>query len=297
MPESGVTDNHSTDHRPSTDSYSLPADVQSDGTIGGEMEALAAVMRRLRAEDGCPWDRAQTHESLRTYLLEETYEVISAIDAGDMAELRDELGDLLLQVVFHGQIASENGSFSVVESIRAIREKMIRRHPHVFGGNKLETPDEVRDLWEKIKSEDKGESEKTKSALSGVPVALSALTRAFRVQEKMAGVGFDWPDAAGALEKLSEEMDEVTEAVLSGDRDQAEEELGDLLFSAVNAARLAGFAAEDALRRSTEKVISRFKTIERLTGQDGHSVHDLSLEKLDVYWDKAKEIEQQAKHS
>ncbi len=297
MPESGVTDNHSTNHRPLPDPSDLPADVHGDGTAGGEMEALVAVMKHLRAKDGCPWDRAQTHESLRPYLLEETYEVLSAIDAGDMDELRDELGDLLLQLVFHAEIEVEKGGFTAADSIRAIREKLIRRHPHVFGERKLNTPEQVRDVWEKIKLADKGETDTPKSVLSGVPNVLPALTRAFRVQEKMAGVGFDWPDASGALEKLSEEMEEVSEAVLSGDRDHAEEELGDVLFSAVNAARLAGFAAEDALRRSTDKVIKRFQSIERLTAEDGYDVHELNLEQLDAYWDKAKEIEYREKHS
>ncbi|GBE30016.1 nucleoside triphosphate pyrophosphohydrolase/pyrophosphatase MazG [bacterium BMS3Bbin04] len=282
-------------HQPGSDSMQLPADVLGDGSVGGEMEALAAVMRRLRAENGCPWDRAQTHETLRPYLLEETYEVLAAIDSGDLNELRDELGDLLLQVVFHSQIASESGTFDVADSIRAIREKLIRRHPHIFGDRKLETPEQVRDMWERIKLEDKGEGDELNSVLSGVPKVLPSLTRAFRVQEKMAGVGFDWPDASGALEKLAEEMNELSEAVMSGDRAHAEEELGDLLFSAVNAARLAGFSAEDALRMSTEKVISRFQTIETLTAADGHSVHELNLEELDVYWDKAKELERQVR--
>lgn len=291
------------DHNGSNESpkqtTNLPADVIGDGTVGGEMEALVAVMRRLLAEDGCPWDRAQTHESLRPYLLEETYELLDAIDSGDMTELRDELGDVLLQIVFHAQIEAEKGGFTVVDSIRAIREKMLHRHPHVFGERKLDTPNEVRDAWEKIKLEDKknDQPEEPNSVLSGVPKTLPSLTRAFRVQEKMAGVGFDWPDASGALEKLAEEMDEVADAVLNGSRDEAEEELGDLLFSAVNAARLAGFAAEDALRRSTEKVIRRFQTIERLTAADGHNVHDLNLEELDSYWDKAKEIERREKQA
>lgn len=269
----------------------LPGDVLGDGTIGGEMEALAAVMRRLRARNGCPWDRAQTHESLRPYLLEEAYEVLAAIDGGDSDALRGELGDLLLQIVFHAQIAAEHDRFALADSIRAIREKLLHRHPHVFGDRKLETPGEVRDAWEKLKLADETNGEPPRSVLEGVPKSLPALVRAFRVQEKMAGVGFDWPNASGALEKLAEEMKEVSAAVLSGDRDHAEEELGDLLFSAVNAARLAGIAAEDALRRSTEKVIRRFQAIERLVREDGCELTDLTLDQLDAYWDRVKELE------
>ncbi|MBD3166263.1 nucleoside triphosphate pyrophosphohydrolase [bacterium] len=255
------------------------------------MEALAAIMRILREPNGCPWDRKQTHQSLRPYLLEEAYEVLEVLDNGDYEELREELGDLLLQIVFHARIAAEEGRFELKDSIRAIREKLIERHPHVFGELKLDTADDVRDNWEKIKLNTRNGGKKKdqpKGTLSGVPHALPALTRAFRVQEKMAGVGFDWPSAHGALDKLDEEIEEAREAILSGNREAAEEEIGDLLFSVVNAARLSGFGAEESLRRSTEKVIGRFEMMERMVREDGKQVPDLNLEQLDVYWERAK---------
>ncbi len=263
-----------------------------DGSLGGEMEALVAIMKRLRAPDGCPWDLKQTHKSLRPYLLEETYEVIECLDKGEYEKLGVELGDLLLQVVFHSQIASETDLFDILTPIRSIKQKMLDRHPHVFSDIKADTADDVRDLWEKIKLEEgKKNGDKENGTLSGVPNALPALTRAFRVQEKMAGVGFDWEEPQGALEKLREEMDEASEAILSGDRDHAEEEIGDLLFSVVNAARLAGFGAEEALRRSTEKVMARFKVMEEMAGSDDNSLPDMTLEEMDVYWEKAKQRE------
>lgn len=273
----------------------LPAEVLSDGSAGDEMRALKEVMRILREPGGCPWDRSQDHQSLRPYLLEETYEALERIDEGDIDGLREELGDLLLQVVFHARIAEEDGRWELADVVRGIREKLLRRHPHVFGELKLDTPQQVRDEWEKIKLRDNGDPESEKSTLGGVPKTLPALTRAFRVQEKMAGVGFDWPNADGAMEKLREEMDETIEAVLSGDKDQAEEEIGDLLFSAVNAARLSGFPAEEALRRSTEKVIRRFREVEKMAAADGHRLSELTLEVMDGYWNKAKEAEHAVK--
>jgi len=254
-------------------------------------------MRILREPGGCPWDRAQTHQTLRPYLLEEAYEALEAIDQGDLAALREEMGDLLLQIVFHARMAEEAGHWTLGDVIRGIREKMLERHPHVFGDLKLSTPDQVRDEWEKIKLRHNGGNEERKSTLGGVPRILPSLTRAFRVQEKMAGVGFDWPDATGAIDKLREELEETVEAVLSRDRDHAEEEIGDLLFSVVNAARLSGFSAEDALRRSTDKVIHRFQRMEQLAEREGGRLAGLSLEEMDRYWEKAKLEEQQERLS
>lgn len=268
-----------------------PVPPQSDGTLGGEIEALAELMRVLRSPEGCAWDAEQTHRSLRPYLIEETYEVLEKLDAGDMEGLREELGDLLLQIVYHTTLAEEKERFNFSDVARGIREKMIRRHPHVFGDVEARDYNAALHAWEKIKLEDKegdGEVREENGTLSGVPKALPALTRAFRVQEKMAGVGFDWPNAQGALDKLDEEMQEAREAILSGDPEHAEEEIGDLLFSVVNAARLSGFSAEEALRRSTEKVILRFRELETLAQADGHKLSDLTLEILDKYWEKAK---------
>jgi len=269
----------------------MPAEIFSDGSVGDEMRALKAVMDILRGENGCPWDLKQTHQSLRPYLLEETYEVLECIDENNIEGLREELGDLLLHIVFHARIAEEKQLFSLEESIRSIREKMIQRHPHVFSDMNLTTPDEVSEEWERVKLRTNGDKETKKSSLGGVPKVLPALIRAFRVQEKMAGVGFDWPSPQGALDKLNEEMEEASEAILSGDRDHAEEEIGDLLFSVVNAARLSGFSAEEALRISTDKVINRFRTLEKLATEDGHKLGELSLEVMDSYWDKAKKLE------
>lgn len=269
----------------------LDPNFRGDNTLCGEMEALVAVMRRLRAPGGCPWDRKQTHDSLRPYLLEETYEVIDCIDRGDYDGLRGELGDLLLQIVFHGQIAEEEGHFSITDSVRAIRKKLIERHPHVFGDVTLQTADEVRDQWEKIKLGNENGPHGGKGTLDGVPPGLPALTRAYRVQEKMAGVGFDWESADGALLKLREELEEVTEAMRSQNSERVAEEIGDMLFSMVNAARLAGYGAEEALRRSTGKVIARFKTMEKLAHKEGNSLTDLSLEEMDLYWERAKRLE------
>jgi len=277
-----------------TEPTPLPEKVVGDGTLGGEMEALVELMRVLRAPDGCPWDAEQTHQSLRPYLIEETYEVLEKLDDGDMIGLREELGDLLLQIVYHTTLAEETDHFNFADVARGIREKMIRRHPHVFGDVEAHDKETALRSWEKIKLADKegdGNERAENGTLSGVPKVLPALTRAFRVQEKMAGVGFDWPSAKGALDKLDEEMEEAREAVLSGDREHAEEEIGDLLFSVVNAARLAGFSAEEALRRSTEKVILRFRDLERLANANGNNIQDLPLERLDEYWEKAKRLE------
>jgi len=265
----------------------IPEQFRGDGTLAGEMAALVAIMGRLRAEGGCPWDRKQTHESLRPYLLEETYEVLDCLDRGDIDSLREELGDLMLQVVFHAQIASESGNFTIVDSICAIKEKLINRHPHIFGDLKLETAEEVRDNWERIKLNDKS-NDTPKTTLGGVPGSLPALTRAFRVQEKMAGVGFDWDSPDGALDKLREEVEEASEAILNGNKEEAEEEIGDLLFSVVNAARMAGFGAEEALRRSITKIISRFNELEQMVIKDSKSLPDMKLEEMDIYWEKAK---------
>ncbi|MBZ0264322.1 MazG family protein, partial [bacterium] len=182
----------------------------------------------------------------------------------------------------------EEGRFSVVDPVRALSEKMIERHPHVFGDLKLETADDVRDEWERIKLRNKDEKKEKQGTLSGVPPALPALTRAYRVQEKMAGVGFDWENPDGALTKLREEVEELHRAIHEGDPEAVEEEIGDVLFSVVNSARLAGYGSEEALRRTIEKVIDRFSRVEAMVNEDGQNVTELTLEKLDSYWDRAK---------
>ena len=273
------------------------------------LEELIDVMARLRAEDGCPWDREQTHATLKPYLLEEAYEVLDAIDSGDDDELIGELGDVLLQVVFHAQIAGEEGRFSIADVGRAIVDKLVRRHPHVFGSVEVEGADHVVTNWERIKREERaqGGKKQTVSALDGVPTELPALLRAQRVQEKAARVGFDWQQIDGALDKIAEEFDEVRsewEAVSAGDatvqtqvqtqvqtRARYEEEMGDLLFALVNAGRFMGICPEDALRRAVGKFETRFRSLEERFRQRGSDLEEANLEEMDRVWDQVKEDE------
>ena len=247
------------------------------------IERLAEVMARLRAPDGCPWDREQDHMSLRPYLIEEAYEVIHAIENGDSEALKHELGDLLLHIVFHAQIASENGEFNLDDVAEACVDKLIRRHPHVFGEGKADTPKEVKDNWEAIKITDEH-----RSLFQGVPQHLPALLAAFRVQEKAAGVGFDWKDISGVEQKLREEWEEFQDARKSGDISKMEEEFGDLLFVLVNLGKWLGINAELALKRTVRKFIERFQYVEEQLAAKGSSPHKSTLEEMDVFWDEAK---------
>jgi MazG family protein len=221
-----------------------------------ELYRLVDVMKRLRSPGGCPWDREQTHESLKPYLLEEAYEVLSAIDMHDDEELKEELGDLLLQIVFHAQLADEENRFSIDDVAESIVKKLIRRHPHVFSEVKVNGSEEVLQNWEKIKKD-----EGKKSALDGVPPTLPALLKARRVQEKAKRVGFDWDNAEGAFEKVVEEVNELKKAIVEGKKGSVEEELGDLLFSIVNVSRFLDVDAEDALRKTIHKFMVRFQYI------------------------------------
>lgn len=246
---------------------------------------LLKIIARLRAKDGCPWDAEQTHDSIKKCMVEESYEVIEAIESGDMSKVYDELGDLLLQVVFHAQIAKENGEFDIDDVTNAICKKMIRRHPHVFGDVKVKNSDEVLDNWDEIKKEEKGES-KTSETLKSVSAYLPALMRAQKVQKKAAKVGFDWDGIDGALGKVREETDEFEEAVKNGSN--KEEELGDLLFSVVNTARFADVDAEEALTKATKKFISRFEKMEDKISDEGKRLENLSLDEMDMFWEKVK---------
>ena len=246
-------------------------------------------MKTLRSDKGCPWDREQTHESLRPYLIEEAYEVLDAIDAKDDNELKIELGDLLLQVVFHAQLAHEEGLFSIDDVSSAVSEKLIRRHPHVFGDAKADTSDQVLTNWEKIKQSEKGPGKK--SVLDGLPSHLPALLKAFRIQEKVARVNFDWQDIKAVFGKIREEISELEEAHDSTDQAAQEEEFGDLLFSLVNLARHLKVTPEDALRFTNEKFIRRFNYIEEKMSLTGESMDDATLEQLDLLWDEAKRLE------
>ena len=247
---------------------------------------LLNVMRTLRKS--CPWDSEQTHESLRKYMIEEAYEAVGAIDEDDMDHLADELGDVLLQVAFHADIAADMGEFGINDVTTAIVRKMIYRHAHIFGNVHCETAAEVTDSWEKLKKAEKGLTTQG-SVLADVSQGLPALMRAAKVQKKAANVGFDWDDAIGALPKIHEEADEVL-AELEAGRDPGEE-LGDLLFSCVNVARLAGQEPELLLKAATEKFIKRFTAMENLIISDGKSLEGLTLAEMDVYWNRVKAVQ------
>jgi len=250
---------------------------------GGSLPELCEVMERLLAPDGCPWDREQTLETLRSYLVEETYEVLEAMETGTAADHREELGDLMFQIVFQSAIRQREGAFDVDDVIRGIADKLRRRHPHVFGDGKLETSAQVLDQWNKLK-----EKEKPRRTLDGVPVHLPALTRALRLGERAAAVGFDWPDAAGARAKVGEELAEIDKAIAAGDRTQIEHELGDLLFAAVSLARKLELDPEAALRATMRKFQTRFEYVEDELAALGKKPRDSNLEEMDRFWEEAK---------
>jgi len=261
----------------------------SSPDAGQRFLELLTLMARLRGEGGCPWDREQTRDSLRPFLVEETYEVLDALDTGDAGRIREELGDLLFQVVFHTEIARERGEFSMTELLEVLVAKMTRRHPHVFGDRAVGSAAEALAQWEAIKeSEGNGQP---RSALAGVPRALPALHRAQRVQHKAARVGFDWPDAAGALEKVREEMGEVAEALQQGGGEALREELGDLLFAVVNVARLANVDPDGALQAAVERFGRRFESMEEAARGGGRELAGLSLDELERLWAQAKSLE------
>ncbi len=246
---------------------------------------LVAVMKRLREKGGCPWDREQTHETLKPYLIEEAYEVLEAIDRKDNKALKEELGDMLLQIVFHAQIASEERQFTVDDVAEAIVNKLKRRHPHVFGKVEVEDSEEVLKNWEEIKKK-----EGKKSVLDGVPKYLPSLLKARRVQEKVKRVGFDWEEIDGALEKVIEEVKELKDSLEKGDRGHAKEEFGDMLFSLVNVSRFLDIDAEDSLRKTIDKVMDRFRYIEKMVQKSGKkSLKNCTLAELDLLWEKAKD--------
>lgn len=270
---------------------------------------LVALMAALRAPKGCPWDRKQTHESLKPYLLEETYEVLETIDQRDAAKLREELGDVLLQVLFHSQIAAEAGTFTIDDVLDVLATKLIRRHPHVFGnGNQTTNPtngEQVLSQWEEIKRAERQAAGGTQSALDGVPKTLPALLRAYQTQARAARVGFDWPHNAAGLEqifgKIAEEMSELREALSesqameqtspseSTGRENIAGELGDILFSLVNLARFLQVNPEDALRGSTNRFTNRFHLVEAQAAEGGRALSDMTLPEMDALWETAKE--------
>lgn len=259
------------------------------------IEHLLAIMERLRGPDGCPWDREQTLHSLRPYVLEETYEVLEAIDKGDVAEHREELGDLLLQVVFQAQLRREEGAFDFADVADAISGKLLSRHPHVFGDSQVKDAEGVLKQWAALKREEKKKKGGGKSVLEGVPREMPALARADRLTEKASRIGFDWPSAEGARAKLSEEVNELDEAIASGDRAQMEHELGDALFALANLARKLSIAPEEALRATLGRFEARFGHVERELERKGVPHGGATLEEMDALWDEAKSLERQAK--
>ena len=247
------------------------------------IDRLKQIVQRLRSPDGCPWDREQTHQSLKPHVIEECYELIDAIDDMDDQEMQEELGDLLLQVVLHAQMASEEGRFDFDSVAEVISEKLIRRHPHVFGDTKLATSDAVLKQWDAIKRREKTDRE---SALDGVPRGLPGLAKAQKMQSKAARVGFDWPDAGGPLEKVKEEITELEQAE-SGEK--LAEEIGDLLFSVVNFARKSKLDAEELLQAANRKFSDRFRKMETLAASRGLKFSSLTLSEMDQLWNEVKQ--------
>jgi tetrapyrrole methylase family protein/MazG family protein len=271
-------------------------------SAGEWFEKLAAVQARLRAPDGCPWDREQTHASLRTYLIEEAYEVLEALESGDDGKFAEEMGDLLLQIVFHSQIAKEEGRFTVSDVIREVHDKMVRRHPHVFGQKRAKDSAEVLKNWEQIKKEERiaagekdadGEEKEYKPAslLDGVSKALPAALEGLHLTRRAARIGFDWENVQGVFDKLSEEGGELREAVGAKDAKRTEEEMGDLLFAAVNVARFLHVDPEIALKKANAKFSSRFRRMEDLAAKNGKVLADVPRAQMEEFWETAKRAE------
>jgi MazG family protein len=264
---------------------------------GAALGRLVRIMAALRAPAGCPWDRKQTHETLRPFLIEEAYEAVDAIDRGDEAGLPGELGDVLFQCVFHGQIGAEAGTFDLVDAIEAITAKLVRRHPHVFtpsgrplapaGGGPARTPRAVVEQWERLKARERDAAGAPARVLSGVPRAMPALLRAHEIGARVAAVGFDWPAAADVVDKIDEEVRELREAVGESPA-RAADELGDLLFSIANLARKLGVEPESALRAANDKFTRRFEALEARFERDGRAVHDASPDEMESGWQAVK---------
>ena len=267
--------------------------------IGVLFEALVALQARLCAPNGCPWDREQTHDTLRTYLVEETYEVLDALDTGDASKFAGELGDLLLQIVFHSYLANAAGRFDIGDVIEHVHNKMVRRHPHVFGDVRAGTSAQVLKNWEQTKAEERRAEQKSSgnkegmspafpSVLDGVPRTLPALLEAHQLTRRAHNVGFDWKQVDGIFEKLDEEVAEVRHALESNDRAQVEEEVGDLLFVGVNLARFLGLDAEITLKKANRKFSQRFREMERAAASGGRQLSGLSADELEELWSEAK---------
>ena len=249
------------------------------------VKELEYIMERLRAPDGCPWDQEQDHVSLKPYLIEESCEVLDAIDENNMNLLKEELGDVLMNLVFHAQLAKEKNYFNFQDVARAISEKMVNRHPHVFGDSDAVTAEDVEKQWQEIKKKEKAERE---SVLDGIPKSLPPLQRAFKIQKKAAKTGFDWANLSGVLDKIKEEVNELEEAVQQKDKQHIQEELGDLIFSLVNYSRHLEIDAGDALNSTNNKFIRRFTRLEKICKKEGKDLAALSLQEMDEIWDRIK---------
>ncbi|MBV9268480.1 MAG: nucleoside triphosphate pyrophosphohydrolase [Acidobacteriaceae bacterium] len=260
---------------------------------GSKFAELVRIMARLRAPGGCPWDRKQTFESIKPYTLEETYEVLDAIDRRDWAELAEELGDLLLQPVFFAEMATEENLFTITDSLDAINTKLIRRHPHVFGDAKAQTAEDVKERWDQIKKQEKSDKRRDAMAsiLDGVPRSLPALVEAEKVSNKAAAAGFEWPDVAGVLDKLQEEARELAAARDSGSQEHIEHEIGDLFFTVVNFARFLKIDPEQALRKTTARFRRRFSHIERELVKSGGELSTTPLKRMEELWQEAKRFD------
>lgn len=252
---------------------------------GTSFESFAEIVAHLRAPDGCPWDKEQTHQTLRKHLLEESYEALSAIDAGDVQGMREEFGDLLLQIILNAQIASEAKDFNMTEVVKHIYDKIVRRHPHVFGDLKLDSVDGVLQNWEKLKEKERSGKKEEKGILDGVPAALPALNQAQEYQERAARIGFDWHQIEDVLDKVREEIEEIKTAE---NPQQVKEELGDLFFVLVNLARWRDVDAESALRETNLKFKRRFAYVEKRAQEGGRNLSDMTLEEMDAFWNEAK---------
>ena len=252
---------------------------------GTSFESFAEVIAHLRAPDGCPWDREQTHETLRKHLLEESYEALAAIDSGDVTSMREEFGDLLLQIVLNAQIASEAGHFTMTDVVKGVHDKIVRRHPHVFGDLELKDVDGVLQNWERLKEKERGGKKEDKGLLDGVPVILPALNQAQEYQSRAARVGFDWPEIQGVLDKVCEEIEEIKQAE---NQEEIAAELGDLFFVLVNLARWKKVDAESALRGTNMKFKKRFGYVEQGAKAKGQSLSGMTLEQMDALWNEAK---------
>jgi MazG family protein len=275
--------------------FTLKNITMEDGShaTGAQFQRLVEIMARLRAPNGCPWDLEQTFDSIRKYTLEETYEVLDAIDRRDWDDLRDELGDFLLQAVFYAQMASEEQRFTIADSLRAINEKLIRRHPHIFSDGDAKTEADVKKRWDEIKAQERaGKEDKPQGLLDTVPRALPALVEAQQITSRAAGVGFDWGNPEEVLDKLHEELAEFDAARRSASQDEIEDELGDLLFVIVNLARFVKVDPEQALRRTNAKFRSRFGFIENSLTERGRKVSGTPLAELEELWQEAKRTAQ-----